>query len=361
MQESSEQSEQVTTEAEKHLESIINEQESSNNTNNTIQTVEQLCEQKDQNLSLLSKIVSKLQSNATVKPKIVKKKTKISYVASGGIEFKNETKYDGVEWHNMVGVLPNKTMKILANSKLDTEQLFTEYLSTYGTLYPVPDCNATVKLADIKDIRNIFPRLDAPTTLSKRTSLSVYTTFQEAINSLYESSYNLTFDGEIETVRNINLLEHNLAILLATSQRSMSDKEFQFFITYLQVLRFADVELCKSQLNGTQVQQDTEEETADLVLHHNVVELRKVVNLTDYLSATLNHENVPENLWDELASVYEFILVDVKNNLLNNFYPTSIKKNVFMRDLFEYLLKESTKIDESHKIRLRKFISYIPT
>lgn len=356
-------------EVEKQLDIILNDQVSSNNTNSTSLPVEQLCEKKDPNLALLSKIVSALKLNSSTGH--ISKKSSLSFAASGEIAFKNEgeTGFNnefGVEWHNMIGVFPNKTMRILVHSDLKTESEFVEYFSKYGTLFPVPDCNATA--TNITDIQNIFPRIAIPTTFSAHASVSVFSPFKEAIKHLSESARKIVSVQDIKPIRNINLLQHNLADLIATGEHSMSKEVFEFFITYLEALKFADSVLCNAEAGvnnvtnqtWTEIQQGTgTEEASDLFLHHTIVELTKTVNLTDYLASTLNRENVPEILWDELAQLYEFLLVDVNYHVLDNFFPTSNQKNIFVRDLFEYLLNSTADITEDEKNRLRKFLMYI--
>lgn len=337
-----------------HIEKIISEHVIDSKQKAMKNSINTLCDHKEEHFSLLSKIVSQLESNANDinPPKASVINMPNIKVSTRSVKPMNEmTMKDdhGFDYNFMVRVYPDKTMTII--SVIDYGNDVKNHTNPVNdNLYPIPDYNDIISNGGISDIRDIFPKL------SHLLSNDTNAIFWEANSYLRQIAYKIVYDDHNNSVRKIKLLEHNLARLLANSRHNgMPDKLFQFFIAYLQALRFADIEWSYWANRTTYMENDSN----TVIRQPTVVEFKKLVNLTDYLLATLNSTIVPDNMLNDLAKLYDFLLVDMKNDVLTDFVPQTQEANGFIRELFTFLMKSPQSPEELKKI-MEAFIPFIP-
>lgn len=94
------------------------------------------------------------------------------------------------------------------------------------------------------------------------------------------------------------------------------------------------------------------------VIQESKMKIIKIINLTDYLSSTIKDSDVPKDLKNNYHELKQFLLVELKNEDLSSFHPDSNRKDVFMTQLFEYLL-QSKIVDSRKRKLLEMFKKYI--
>ncbi len=94
------------------------------------------------------------------------------------------------------------------------------------------------------------------------------------------------------------------------------------------------------------------------VTHVSKMKIIKIINLTDYLSSTINESEIPSGLRSTFLKLKHFLLVELKNEDLSAFHPDSNRKDVFMVQLFDYLIKSKI-VDNKTKKLLELFKKFI--
>lgn len=231
----------------------------------------------------------------------------------------------------------DKSRKVMITSSGEMEFITTadqlNNISEEILIYPIPAQNETLPNDINLSVHAIFPVIPE--------SLHIYKSYQNALRFLELIEYHpidpIAVSVRIAATTNksrrkIKLLAHNLAHLLATQTAIPLDVK-EFFENYLKVLQFA-------------------ENQQEIVAVSSVAVKRvEIINLTDYLLSTLNSSKIPRELSRHLDDLYDYLLVDLKNDDLNDFYPRTTDKVGFVIELFEYL-QASNVVDD----RIRNLI-----
>lgn len=94
------------------------------------------------------------------------------------------------------------------------------------------------------------------------------------------------------------------------------------------------------------------------VIQESKMKIIKIINLTDYLSSTIKDSDIPKDLKSNFQELRQFLLVELKNEDLSLFHPDSNRKDVFMAQLFDYLI-QSKIVDDKKKKLLETFKKFI--
>lgn len=90
------------------------------------------------------------------------------------------------------------------------------------------------------------------------------------------------------------------------------------------------------------------------VIQESKMKIIKIINLTDYLASTIKDSDVTSDLKSHFQELKKFLLVELKNEDLSSFHPDSNRKDVFMMQLFDYLI-QSKIVDNKRKKLLEIF------
>lgn len=94
------------------------------------------------------------------------------------------------------------------------------------------------------------------------------------------------------------------------------------------------------------------------VIQESKMKIVKIINLTDYLLSTIKDSAIPKELKNDYHELKQFLLVELKNEDLNSFHPESNRKDLFMAQLFDYLI-QSKVVDSKKKKLLEMFKKFI--
>lgn len=94
------------------------------------------------------------------------------------------------------------------------------------------------------------------------------------------------------------------------------------------------------------------------VIQESKMKIIKIINLTDYFSSTIKESEIPKHLKSDFHILKQFLLVELKNEDLSSFHPDSNRKDVFMAQLFDYLI-QSKVVDNKKKKLLEMFKKFI--
>lgn len=94
------------------------------------------------------------------------------------------------------------------------------------------------------------------------------------------------------------------------------------------------------------------------IIQESKMKIIKIINLTDYLSSTIKDSEIPKNLKNDFHQLKQFLLVELKNEDLSLFHPDSNRKDIFMVQLFDYLI-QSKVVDNKKKKLLEMFKKFI--
>lgn len=93
-------------------------------------------------------------------------------------------------------------------------------------------------------------------------------------------------------------------------------------------------------------------------IEESKVKIIRIINLTEYLSSTIKDSDLPKDLKNKFDELKQFLLIELRNEDLSNFHPDSNRKDVFMKQLFDYLI-QSKIVDQKIKKLLEIFKEYI--
>lgn len=94
------------------------------------------------------------------------------------------------------------------------------------------------------------------------------------------------------------------------------------------------------------------------LIQQSKVKVIKIINLTDYLASTIKDSDIPRDLKSNYVELKQFLLVDLQNEDLSTFHPDSNRKDVFMVQLFDYLI-QSKVVDNKRRKLLEVFKKFI--
>lgn len=236
-----------------------------------------------------------------------------------------------------VSLQSNGTINFITNKEMSE-------LSENLLVFPIPEHNETIPADTQLDAEALFP------IVSK--SLQIFPVYQKALRYLEVISYQAIdhvtptkfFDGTDAADstsppvkrRKIKILEHNLSHLLATIRTIPTDVR-EFFENYLKALQFAD-----SKQEHVDRRADYLHVGASLANEVSTQRKVKIINLTDYLLSTLNANVIPRQLSGYLDNLYDYLLVELNNDDLRDFFPKTTSKSGFILELFDFLQKSKT-------------------
>lgn len=251
---------------------------------------------------------------------------------------------------------PNGTIDFITNKEIDD-------MPDNIMVFPIPGLNETIAPETQLDTEILFP------VVSK--SLRIFPVYQKALryleliryqaidhvkpSKLFVSTGIAASDDDKSTSapmkrRKIKLLEHNLSHLLAT-KRAIPHDVMEFFENYLKALQFADA--TQEQIERRHAVSSTPIDNA--VTAQNTI---KIINLTDYLLSTLNANVIPRQLSGHLDDLYDYLLVELNNDDLSDFFPKTMNKSGFILELFDFL-QESKMVDGRVKSLIDMFRPFV--
>lgn len=325
-----------------------------------VNTTANICEQQQQKLDLLLEIANELKENSLSKGV----QQRFNLIKGAQLNLNNLSKNKLLmpldiamqnppmvgQWNISYIVKVGKDNAMNLVPIIDSEKTLDPTME----MYPIPDLNQTTSLHHIVNLNGLLPHVARGGKADKFDAIGIMRKFKNGVNLLNDLGYKIIFNetDTSDSVRIFDVLLLNIRHILDQKADALSPQMVEFFQNYLRALLFA----------GKEMDSVSEATNKNLKAFRapNLAEIKmtKTVNLTDYLMSALNTNKMPAYLLDDLYKLYDFLLVDLGEEHLKDFFPATNNKGDFLKELFGFL-QQSKAVDTAQKNLLTIFSSFI--